>query len=120
MATADAVARIHTDCLLSFFPGARCWTVRQWYLWWLLALTAITAFTMWFSTPGPLMLLSAVIGFVGTTTFSVLLYALNHRWLPRRINPALCPQHWALAGLVVAGFAYAALAIAYLWVRFCV
>src|SRR3989338_4186343 len=32
MSTADAVSRVHTDCLLSFFPKARRWPVRRWYL----------------------------------------------------------------------------------------
>jgi len=65
-----------------------------------------------------LILLSAVIGFLGTVTFAALLYALNHRWLPRHLDLASCPQRWAAVGLGVAGVAYAALAIAYLWIRF--
>jgi len=118
MATADAVARIHTDCLLSFVPAARRWSVRRWYFVFLIAGTVVTAVTMLLSAPGPLILLSALIGFLGTVTFAFVLLALNHRWLPRRINPTLCPQRWAAAGLWVAGGAYAILAAAYLWVRF--
>lgn len=118
MVTADAVARIHTDCILSFFPGARRWSVRRWYLICLVGLTVITAATMWSSEPGPLILLSAMIGFLGTVSYAILLYALNHRWLPKRIDSRLCPQRWSLIGLALAGLAYAALAIAYLWVRF--
>ena len=117
MATADAVARIHTDCLLSFFPTARRWSVRRWYLLTLVIGTAVTAVTMLLSEPGPLILLSALIGFLGTVSFAVLLYALNHRWLPRHVDPRLCPQRWAVIGLTIAGLAYAALAVAYVWVR---
>jgi len=117
MATADAVARIHTDCLLSFFPRARRWSMRRWYFVCLIAGTAVTGVTMLFSEPGPLILLSALIGFLGTVSFAALLYALNHRFLPRHIDRRLCPQRWASAGLVMAGVAYAALAVAYVWVR---
>ena len=117
MATADAVARIHTDCLMSFFPAARRWPVRRLYLWFLCATTAITLATMCMSEPGPLILLSALIGFLGTVSFAALLYALNYRWLPRHVDPIACPQGWEKLGLLVAGVAYAALAVAYLWVR---
>ena len=59
----------------------------------------------------------ALIGFLGTVSYAVLLWTLNYRWLPKHVDSRLCPQRWALIGLVVAGLAYAALAIAYLWVR---
>lgn len=118
MATADAVSRIHTDCLLSFFPRARRWSIKRWYFIFLILGTVVTSVTMLASEPGPLILLSALIGFLGTVSFAVLLYALNHRWLPRHVPPSMCPRRWALLGLAVAGTAYAALAITYLWVRF--
>jgi len=117
MATADAVARIHTDCVLSLFPAARRWPVRRWYLAFLVALTAITAVTVQLASPGPLILLSALLGFVGTVTFAGLLYWLNHRYLPRVVPRALCPKRAAALGLAVAGVAYGLLAITYLVVR---
>ncbi len=118
MATADAVSRIHADCLLSFFPRARRWSVKRWYFVFLILGTVVTSVTMWGREPGPLILLSALIGFLGTVSFAVLLYALNYRLLPRHVPAALCPRRWALLGLVIAGAAYAALATVYLWVRF--
>jgi len=118
MATADAVARIHTDCLMSFFPALRRWSVRRLYFACLFAGTLITAVTMPLTEPGPLILLSALIGFLGTVSYAALLYALNHRWLPQHLDRRLCPQRGALIGLVIAGIAYAALAVAYLRVRF--
>ncbi len=117
MATADAVARIHTDCVLSFFPSARRYPIRRWYRVFLVALTLITAATAGFGEPGSLILLSALIGFLGTVSYAVLLYALNYRWLPQYVDRRLCPGRWALIGLVVAGLAYAALAITYLCIR---
>jgi len=118
MATADAVARIHTDVVLCVFPRARRWPIRRWYLVFLVLLTAITAITMGLAEPGPLILLSALIGFLGTVSFSVLLYLLNHRYLPTVIPRAACPQALAAVGLLIAGAAYSLLALAYLWVRF--
>lgn len=117
LATADAVARIHTDCLLSFFPATRRWSVKRWYFVFLIAGTVVTCVTMLFSEPGPLILLSALIGFLGTVSYAALLYALNHRWLPRHLPPGSGPGRWALIGLAVAGLAYAALAATYLWLK---
>jgi hypothetical protein len=65
------------------------------------------------AAPGPLILTSAVIGFIGTVIFPVALFALN-----RRLEPAV--PAWAAAGrtsqwlLGVAFLAYAALAVVYL------
>jgi ferredoxin len=114
MATADAVARIHTDCLLSFFPAARRWSVKRWYLVLLTAGAAVTAATMPLSEPGPLILLSALIGFIGTVSFAAMLHRLNHGILPQHLHRHHVPQRWARLGLVVAGVIYAALAVAYL------
>lgn len=118
MATADAVARIHTDCLMTFVPRARRWSARRCYLVFLVVVTAITAITMPLTEPGPLILLSALIGFLGTTTFAWLLYWLNHRYLPTVMPASVCPQRSAALGLWIAGLAYGLLALAYLWVRF--
>jgi Mn2+/Fe2+ NRAMP family transporter len=117
MATADAVSRIHTDCILSFFPAARRRSVRWWYFLCLILGTVVTCLTMLVSEPGPLILLSALFGFIGTVSYAALLYGLNYRLLPRHLEPSLAPQRWAGAGLGIAGLAYAALAIAYLLVR---
>ena len=117
MARADAVARIQTDCVLSLFPRARQWPVRRWYLLFLIGLTAITSVTMWWAEPGPLILLSALIGFLGTVSFAALLYWLNHRYLPRALSPDACPQRFAAIGLAIAGIAYGVLAIGFVWVR---
>jgi hypothetical protein len=83
----------------------------------LVALTVVTVATMGLSEPGRLILLSAIIGFVGTVSFPILLYRLNHRLLRRHLEPHALPQRWAAFGLAVAGVAYAALAIAYVWIH---
>jgi hypothetical protein len=115
MVTADAVSRIQADIVYTLFPRARRLHVRQWYYVFLGTLTVITSLTMLVAAPGPLILTSAVIGFVGTVIFPVALFALN-----RRLAPAV--PAWAAAGrtsqwlLGMAFVAYAALALAYLGV----
>ncbi len=114
LATVDAVSRIHTDCLYAFFPRSRSVSVRSCYLIFLFLLTAITSATMGFTEPGPLILLSAVIGFVGTVLFSVALIFLNHVYLPRHLPAAARPGRLNLACLIVSCLAYFALATMYL------
>jgi hypothetical protein len=89
-------------------------SVRSWYLIFLTMLTAITAATMGFAEPGPLILLSAVIGFVGTVLFSVALIFLNHVYLPRQLPAAARPGRVNLIFLCIACAAYSLLAVAYL------
>lgn len=114
LATVDAVSRIHTDCVYAFFPAARKIPVRSWYLIFLFVLTAITSVTVLMSAPGPLILLSAVIGFIGTVIYSVALTVLNHVYLPRHLPAGARPGKLNLGFLIVSCVAYGALAVAYL------
>jgi hypothetical protein len=114
LATVDAVSRIHTDCVYAFFPRTQSLSVRFWYLAFLFLLTAITAATMVFAEPGPLILLSAVIGFVGTVLFSVGLIFLNHVYLPRHLPGTARPGKLNLIFLCISSLGYALLAVAYL------
>jgi hypothetical protein len=114
LATVDAVSRVHTDCLYAFFPKTQSISVRGWYVIFLLLLTAITSITMGAAEPGPLILLSAVIGFIGTVLFSAALIFLNHVYLRRRLPSATRPGRLNLIFLCVACVAYLILAVAYL------
>jgi len=78
LATVNAMSRIHIECLYGFFSKIQAISVRTWYLIFLFLLTAITAATPGFAEPGPLILLSAVIGSVGTVLFSTTLIFINH------------------------------------------
>ncbi|MBI4523778.1 MAG: Nramp family divalent metal transporter [Deltaproteobacteria bacterium] len=113
LATVDAVSRIHTDCVYAFFPRSRAIPVRSWYLFFLFVLTAITSVTILLHEPGPLILLSAVIGFVGTVLFSVALIFLNYVYLPPHLPPEARPGRAGLFFLSLSCFAYGLLAIAY-------
>jgi len=114
LATADAVSRIHTDCLFGFFPKTQSIPLRTCYVIFLFLLTAVTAATMGAAEPGPLILVSAVIGFVGTVLFSVALIFLNHVYLPRRLPSPARPGKLNLIFLIVSCVAYFALAVMYL------
>jgi hypothetical protein len=61
-----------------------------------------------------LILISAVIGFVGTVLFSVALIFLNHVYLPRHLPELARPGRLNLIFLCVSCLAYFLLAIAYL------
>jgi hypothetical protein len=114
LATVDAVSRIHTDCLYAFFPRTQSVGLRSWYLIFVFLLTGVTALTMGFAEPGPLILLSAVIGFIGTVLFSAGLIFLNHIFLPRYLPADLRPGRISLIFSALAAVSYGALAIAYL------
>ena len=114
VATVDAVSRIHTDCIYAFFPRSQSISIRAWYLVFLFLLTGITGLTMGFAEPGPLILLSAVIGFVGTVLFTVELIFLNHVYLPRHLPVMARPGRLNLVLLVISSLSYLVLAALYL------
>jgi hypothetical protein len=113
LATADAVSRIQTDIIMTLFPSSRKVPARRWYYLFLALLTVITSFTMQLDAPGPLILLSALIGFIGTILFPVALYLINHRMLPPHLPEWARPKgHPWLLG--VSFLAYLTLAVLYL------
>lgn len=98
LATADAVSRIQADIVMTLFPKSRRLSARHWYYIFLGLLTVITSFTMQLDAPGPLILTSALIGFIGTIIFPVALYLLNHKLLPPHLPEWARPkrQPWLL------------------------
>ena len=84
----------------------------------LCALTAVSSITILLHEPGPLILLSAVIGFVGTVLFSLGLVALNFFYLPRFVPPPARPRRAACLLICGSCIAYAALAVAYFLLNF--
>ena len=112
LATVDGVSRMQADIIRTVFPESRA-TRQEWYWRCIAALTAITCVTMALEAPGPLILLSAVIGFVGTVIFPVALFLLNYRHLPARV-PAWARPPLRFAVLLGVSFAaYLALALFY-------
>ena len=115
LATVDAVAHTHTEMTRVFLRVAReRWSYRRTYFGWLIALTVITCVTMAGPSPAALILTSAVIGFVGTVTYSGALWLLNYRLVPRLVPAAAAPRRATailLGGVVLV---YAALAALYL------
>ena len=113
LATVDAVSRTHTDCVYGLFPRSRKIAYRKWYLFFLLLLTVITGVTVLLDTPGTLILISAVIGFVGTVIYSVALIFLNHIYLPRYLPSAAKPGKLNLIFMLISCAAYFGLATLY-------
>ena len=74
----------------------------------------ITSLTMLLEAPGPLILISAVIGFVGTVIFSVALLILNHHLLPPIIPPWARPGRLSWYLMLLVCLVYGTAAIVYL------
>ncbi len=118
LATADGVSRIQADVVHTLFPGSRRYPLRHWYFGFLGLLTVVTGFTMLLDAPGPLILTSAVIGFMGTVIFPPALYLLNYRLLGRSLPPWARPRPVEAALLAISFVAYLGLAAGYLWQTF--
>jgi hypothetical protein len=118
LATADGVSRMQADIVQTLFPASRRLELRQWYFIFLGLLTVVTCFTMLLTAPGPLILLSAVIGFVGTVIFPLALYRLNYRRLAGRLPEWARPRPVERGLLGLCFVAYLGLAVAYLWQTF--
>jgi hypothetical protein len=118
LATVDAVSRIHADMLMSFFPWARRWSYRRWYWIGVIWLVAVTGATMALDEPGPLILLSAVLGFIGTVLFTGALFGVSYKVLPRYAPAVRSPGWVAGLSLGVSYAAYILLAILYIACKF--
>lgn len=114
LATVDAVARIHLDAATSLWPRLAERDLRPAYYGLVLGLAALTSVTMFLDTPGALMQLSAVLGFLGTVIYSAALLILNHGVLRRQLPEALRPSRKAAAALGAVTLIYGALAALYL------
>jgi hypothetical protein len=115
LATADAVARMQADIVQIVFPRTQAIAQRKLYYAFFGLLTVITCLTMLLDAPGPLILTSAVIGFIGTVIFPPALYLLNHRLLAPELPQWARPESSARWMLGIAGVAYVLLAAAYLY-----
>jgi hypothetical protein len=115
LATADGVSRMQADLIWSHVPAARRWTLRQWYYVMLAILSAITCGTMLLDAPGPLILLSAVIGFAGTVLFPPALYVLNFRRLAPALPVWARPRRRDATWLWLTFAIYVVLATLYVW-----
>jgi Mn2+/Fe2+ NRAMP family transporter len=113
LATADGVSRMQADIVTALFPRATGGSVRRWYWIALGLLTVVTCLTMLLEAPGPLILLSAVIGFAGTVVFPVALYLLNYRRLPKVLPDWARPARASAVLLGVSFVCYLVLAVVY-------
>jgi len=113
LVTVDAVSRQQADILHILFPRSRRYAARHLYYFFIGLLTIVTCLTMLLDAPGPLILTSAVIGFLGTVIFPAALYWLNHRLLAPSLPDWARPSRASAWLLGVSFIAYFALALAY-------
>jgi hypothetical protein len=113
LATTDGVSRMQADIVTTLFPRTTGGSVRRWYWICLGLLVTVTCLTMLLDAPGPLILLSAVIGFAGTVTFPVALYLLNYRRLTRVLPAWARPGRTNAILLALSFVCYLALAVLY-------
>jgi hypothetical protein len=112
--TMDTVARLHADLARAALPRLAAVPARRLYYLFLGIGSALTVLTLPLAEPGTLILLTAVIGFVGTVIYTWALVRLNYVLLPRHA-PAIAPRRsWARAALLASCAAYTLLAVLYL------
>jgi len=112
--TMDSVARVHADVCRAVFPRAAAVPSRRLYYIFLACGSALTVVTLPLGEPGALILLTAVIGFVGTVVYTWALVYLDRIVLPR-LAPDLEPAGSASRNLLVlSGAAYTILAVLYI------
>ena len=118
LATVDCVSRIHLDALQSIWPRFSEQNQQAWYYRIVFALAGITSITMYLQPPGPLIMLTAVIGVVGTVCYSAGLLLLNHGFIRRQLPGAQKSSRGSMVLLGCVALCYLALAIGYLLVKF--
>ncbi len=114
IATADSVARTHTDCSRLLSRSLSSISTRRLYGIYFVILTVLTSVTMPLAQPGTLILLTGVIGVVATVAYSFGLLALNlkmRNWLGD-----LGPSRLATGTLLFSALVYLGLAVSYFWV----
>lgn len=117
LATADCVSRIHLDALTTMFPKIARQDQRKWYYGLVLGGAVLTSLTMYIDQPGPLIIISAIIGFAGTVIYAVALILLNHVKLNAVLPVRLRSGRLSLALIALSTLCYFALAVAYLYVQ---
>jgi hypothetical protein len=117
--TLDSVSRAYAEMITSFFSRARSiFSLSRWYYLVMIALVVVTTVTMFFDAPGPLILISAVIGFIGTVTFTTAILILNHFYLPKLLPQWARPSRLSLVLISITCLAYFVLATVYLYLKF--
>ena len=114
LATVDCVSRVHLDAITTIWPKLGKDNLRPWYYGNVLVLAVLTSVTMYLDRPGPLIIISALIGFAGTVIYSTALIVLNHFRLPGQLGTNLRPGLVSLGAIVLVTSCYLVLAVLYL------
>ncbi|HEU4402468.1 MAG TPA: Nramp family divalent metal transporter, partial [Candidatus Polarisedimenticolia bacterium] len=112
--TMDTMSRVHADAVRALVPRLAAVPARRLYYLFLGVGSALTVVTLPLAEPGRLILMTAVIGFIGTVIYTWALVPLNGSYLAR-VAPHLGPPRWySRLALIVAASAYTLLALLYL------
>ncbi|MDD5218486.1 MAG: Nramp family divalent metal transporter [Candidatus Omnitrophica bacterium] len=111
--TLDAVSRMHADFVHHFFPKLRKISFQKCYYFFVAMFTLITAATVPLAAPGPLILISAVIGFIGTVSFSFAIFLLRQKVLPKLVPEKALSGKGSNALMLLACLVYLGLAVLY-------
>lgn len=114
--TADAVSKTNVDVMKIFFPRIDS---QKFYKIFLTAITIITFITLPVAPPGELIVLSAMIGFLGMVIFSFAILYI-HIKLGMVLPKPAGPKAVETIPFVLTGIAYFLLLCAYIWSKFAV
>ena len=117
LSTADAVAKVHVEMIRFYFFRGRAVNETVWYRWMIVFLTVVTGVTMLIDQPGTLIILSAILGFIGTVIYTGALILVVHGPLRRGLPEPLKPGLLSKVLLGISFTAYAALAVVYLYLK---
>ncbi len=118
LAGVDAVSRVHSEMLCTYFPRARGRGLRFWYYVFLAAMVAVTWATLPLrKEPEVVLTLTGVISLFAVAIFSVGLWILNYVHLPRRFPGWIRTGPLQRVLLALAILFYLGASVYYLWVR---
>jgi Mn2+/Fe2+ NRAMP family transporter len=83
LAGVDAVSRVHSEMLCTYSTSARRKGLRFWYYAFLVAMAAVTWIVLPIGEPGKVLTFTGIISVFAVAIFSVALWQLNYRFLPR-------------------------------------
>lgn len=118
LSTADAVANIHIEMIRFYFFRGEPYDHLTWYRGMVVLLTAVTGITMLADQPENLIILSAILGFIGTVIFTAAILVLIHGPFRRALPDPIKPGTASFVCLSISMIAYTLLAVAYLTATF--
>ena len=112
------MSRVHLDAITTILLNLGKENLRPWYYGTVVLLVVLTRVTMYLERPGPLIVVSALIGFGGTVIYSTALIVLNYFRVPRQLGAKPRPGQVSLGAMLLVTSCYLVLAALYLYFEF--